>query len=169
MQLPRIFTQYCGCAAIPACPCCCCIRFPMSSLLISSRGTLAMAAFHLVTSTATETEFVGHGFGILATIQWPNTADGSRRQADYRCGTVQRRKQFLRGWQLLRDRPTFDNIFRESFSRPWSRSKDCSPGPCRRRMEWRTEGYLTTSSRSLMPVQGTACISWMCISAAEGV
>ena len=70
MQLLQFFLRYYGCETIPACPCFCCTFFAISFLLHFSRGTLATAAFHLATSTATEAEFVGHGFWILATIQW---------------------------------------------------------------------------------------------------
>ena len=70
MQVPQVFSRYCGCETIPACPCFCCTFFAISFLLHFSRGTLAKAAFHLATSTATEAQFVGHGFWILATIQW---------------------------------------------------------------------------------------------------
>ena len=70
MLVSQFFLRDWGCETIPACPCFCCTLFAISFQLPFSRGSLATAAFHLATSTATEAQFVSHGFRILATMQW---------------------------------------------------------------------------------------------------
>ena len=62
-----------------------------------------MAAFHLVTSTATEIDLVGHVYGILATIQWPNTADGSTLQAAVASGDTEAVKEVAQFWRRGED------------------------------------------------------------------
>ena len=69
MQLSHIFPRYCGCEAIPRISMFLLPSFSDGLVADSTCGTLAMAAFHLVASIATEIDLVRHVYGILVTIQ----------------------------------------------------------------------------------------------------